>query len=425
MTDAERQKAFKAAQKAILKKRTAIQADTRAEIVRLLKVAQEQIKVTLASQPSDYQLWSLSNLNKDINRVLAEFGEQAAATIGTAAGESWQAGLDVMDKPLAAAEVTVVLPHIDTRQLMAMRSFMTDRIKDIGIQAANKINSQLGLVVIGAQSPGDVIGKVADILGEQSRARATTIVRTQLGQVFSIASHESRKEAAKYLPGLKKQWRRSGKIHSRQRHDLTDGQIQPVNKPFVIGRKLADPDKEGGIKMMHPHDPTAPASEIINCGCIELSYMDSWQVSTPGAKPYSQEEINKSPAKRVMAQAEKSPSLSNLIQQKAITQADNGAILPSYDLAKAGGAYNKFYDVNASLRLSSLERASRSYGKVIAQHEAWLANPESKKWKPGTSQQDKDYCVQKKWPRDLKRNRTYQEIIDGIIKEKKNAKKPT
>lgn len=425
MTDAERQKAFKDAQKAILKKRTAIQVDTRAEIVRLLKVAQDQIKVVLASQPSDYQLWSLSNLSKEISRVLAEFGEQGAAVIGTAAGESWQAGLDIMDKPLAAAQVTLALPHIDTRQLMAMRTFMTDRIKDIGIQAANKINSQLGLVVIGAQSPGDAIGQVSTILGEQSRARATTIVRTELGRVFAVANNKRINDAGKHLPGLKKQWRRSGKIHSRQRHDMTDGQVQPVNKPFVIGRKLADPDKDGGIKMMYPHDPAAPAAETINCGCISLPYMDSWQVITPGAKPYSQEEINKSPAKRVMAQAEKSPSLSSLIQQKAIAQADNGTILPSYDLAKAGGAYNKFYDVNASLRLSSLERASRSYGKVISQHEAWLENPESKKWEPGTSQQDKDYCVQKKWPRDLKRNRTYLEIIDGIIKEKKNAKKPT
>lgn len=170
MNDKEKNKAFNAARREVLKQRTAIQANTRDEIVRLLKVAQAQIAATLAGQPSDYQLWSLPKLQAEINRVLAEFGEKGASFIGTAAGTAWQAGQDLIDKPLDAGGIRIaaMIPHLDTNQLMAMRTFMADRIKDIGVQAANKINSALGLVVIGAPS---------------------SISMTQLrGQLFSMSS---------------------------------------------------------------------------------------------------------------------------------------------------------------------------------------------------------------------------------------------
>jgi hypothetical protein len=41
-----------------------------------------------------------------------------------------------------------------------MRAFMVDRIKDIGLDGANKIIAELGLVVIGARSPSEAIGAV-------------------------------------------------------------------------------------------------------------------------------------------------------------------------------------------------------------------------------------------------------------------------
>lgn len=312
MTDKEKDKAFKAARSAELKRRTLIQSDTRAEIVRLLKVAQEQIALTLASQPSDYQLWSLSNLNKEINRVLAEFGEAAGSTIGTAAGDAFQSGQDLIDKPLEAGGVRLsgVLPRIDTQLLMAMRTFMSDRIKNIGIEAANKINSELGLVVIGAQSPGDAIGRVKDILGEPSRARATGIIRTELGRVYEVASQLRKEQASELLPGLKKQWRRSGKIHSRMHHDAADGQVQEVSKPFLIHTP------RGPLKMMHPHDPKAPASEVINCGCLSIPFMESWTVATPGRKPYTPDELARSPTKRMLNDGPKGPTLNQLMDNK-------------------------------------------------------------------------------------------------------------
>lgn len=280
----KRTAAFRKALNEILKQRTAIQRGSRDEIVRALKLALDRIKVTLATAPSDYQAWSLPQLEQQIRQILTEFGTSASQTIGSAASRSWEAGIASVDAPLAAggAQVSAFLPQIDTRQLSAMRTFMVGRIQDITETVGRKISSELGLVVIGAQTPSDAIGKIAAQLETGGRARATTIVRTELGRAFSTAAHERQSLAAEIIPGMKKQWRRSGKIHSRLQHDAIDGQIQDVDKPFVLGN---------GVRIMYPRDPAAPAAETINCGCESLPYMESWDVQTPGRRAFSEREI--------------------------------------------------------------------------------------------------------------------------------------
>jgi hypothetical protein len=47
----------------------------------------------------------------------------------------------------------------------------------------------------------------------------------------------------------------------------------------------------GGIEIMHPRDPKAPPGETINCGCESLPMMVSWEVTHPGAKPFTPDEM--------------------------------------------------------------------------------------------------------------------------------------
>lgn len=278
-----------------LKRRTRIIADTRGEILRLLKLAEERIAARIALQPSEAERWVLADLQAEIRRAMGEFADRAAATVSTAAGQAWEAGQALVDAPLAAGGFRLdgIAPLLDTRQLVAMRAFMTDRIKDVGLQAANKINTELGLVVIGAKAPSEAITRVTAILKETSRGRAITIVRTELARVYGTASQERLLQAAggetPIVPGLKKQWRRSGKVHSRLYHDLADGQVQDVGKPFKLGN---------GVTLQFPHDPAAPAGETINCGCTSLPWKADWEVATPGRKRYSEQEMQANPMKR-------------------------------------------------------------------------------------------------------------------------------
>lgn len=280
MTAREAARLARTAQRKILAERTAFMRATRDRIVALLDHALAEIKATLAGAPTDYQLWSLPQLAREIRQTLDEFGRDAGAEASAAAGRAWEAGAAIVERPIEAAggaRIVAALPHLDNRQLLAMRAFMVDRIKDIGVQAANRIANELGLVVIGTQSPSDAIGNVTQILGEPSRKRATTIVRTELGRTFAVASFERLQQAAARVPGLKKQWRQSGKLHPRLHHALADGQVQEVGSPFVLNG--------GKVKLMYPHDPKAPAGEVINCGCVALPFKDDWRVSRPGRVP--------------------------------------------------------------------------------------------------------------------------------------------
>jgi len=287
MTPSERDRAFRRAIAQALRGRTTLLAGSRDEIVALLKAAQRAIAEILADAPTDYERWSLPRLSADVRRVMEEFGDKGAARLSAAATKAWDQGADLAERPFLAAlpeaNVQAVVQRVSTLQLTAMRAFMTGRIKDVGVEAANKINLELGLVVIGARSQHEAIGAVRTILGEGARARATAIVRTELGRVFSVAGQARLEEIAARVPAVKKKWRASGKLRPRLHHDLIEGQVRDIDKPFDL-----TPFGRPRLQLMHPHDPKAPAAETINCGCISVPHFTEFRA--PGFKPLTRAE---------------------------------------------------------------------------------------------------------------------------------------
>lgn len=314
MSDAEKAaaKAFRAAQAAQLRKRAKLIAMMRDDILTLLKEAQDRIALILAGQPSDSQRWQLTQLQNEIAIQMQVFSNSAGAKLSAAAGQAWEAGQELIDAPLQAAasagggQIAGIAPLLDTAQLLAMRAFMVERIMDVGAQAASRIKTELGLVVLGQQGQSEAITKITALLGEKSRERAITIARTEIARVYAVAAFEKLQEDAKLVPGLKKQWRRSGKIHSRLSHDLADGQIRDIDKPFNIG----------GVAMRFPHDPKAPAAETINCGCTLVAWKADWTVATPDRKRFTAQEMQANPMKRDLQEAiDKGESVADLAEK--------------------------------------------------------------------------------------------------------------
>lgn len=283
------QKAFEAVIKERLAERARLLLATDQRTVALLRDALVQIHQQINAQPADWKLWQLTRLRDQLDTVLTAVGTQAGTAASLALGDAWQQGEDFVDMPLAAAGQnlqTRLGPLLDVRVLSAMRTFTTDRMKDVTAQAAGKIAQQLGLVTIGGITPFEAIKAVEGILGAEAARRATTIIHTEVPRAFAVAGNERLAQAAPLVPGLGKQWRRSGKIHSRWNHDIMDGQVVPADKPFKV------PNPGGGFDMMQcPHDPTAPIEQIINCGCVCLPWLKGWQVMTPGAKPFTKKEL--------------------------------------------------------------------------------------------------------------------------------------
>lgn len=274
-----------------LKRGIAIQRDTAAEITRLLKEADDRIRIELAGQPSDYKQWYLPRLQQAIRQVLEEKGAAVSSAVTGAAEKSWAAGIDLVDKPLSAGGLSIVaqLPAIDRDQLLAMKSFMTDRMQDVTTTIVNRTNSQLGLIVIGAQAPSDAVREISKTI-EGGRDRAITIVRTEVGRAYATAAQARLEQAGESVPGLMKQWRRSGKRNSRQSHDLADGQVRKVDEPFMVG----------GAAIMFPRDPKAPARHTINCGCVHLPYMPDWEVKHPREQPFTDDERSANMGKKLV-----------------------------------------------------------------------------------------------------------------------------
>lgn len=245
-----------------LKGRTRLINGTLDELRALLQKADADILATLAALPSDYQAWYLPQLQGEIRRVLELIAGDVAAAVDAGQVAAWRDGGRLVDSVLAASGVSVVLPQLDTRQLSAMRQFLTEKIKDVTLDAANLINSELGLVTIGVKNPFDAIKAVTQILGETTLRRGTTIVATELNRAFAAANQLRMEQSAQYVPGLQKKWLKSGKREPRPEHVAIHGQVQPVEKPFVL--------EGGAVKMMYPGDPRAPARHTINCGCASV-----------------------------------------------------------------------------------------------------------------------------------------------------------
>lgn len=286
------QQAFDDELKLRLRERAQTLLATDQAVIAELQAARTSILAKLAEQPTDFEQWRLPQLLAQIELLLD--GATSRMAVATDAGlrTAWQQGEDMVDKPLAAGGINVEqrLALMDVRALKALRTFTEGRIRDVGTQALAKINNNLGLVLVGAQTPFEAIKAVQTQLGTESTRRASTIVRTSVAGSHALAKQQRMEQAAAAMAEtgqvLEKQWRRSGKIHSRWNHDVMDGTTVAVAKPFKVVTQ------DGGlIDMMHPHDPTAPAEEVINCGCMAIPRVKGWVVATPGAKPFTDLEL--------------------------------------------------------------------------------------------------------------------------------------
>lgn len=286
MTPEERARAFDSARRKQLREYARLTRSARADIVQALEQLLADINSTLNSAPSEWEAHHLTKLRQQVNLAITRFEQAAEDRWLSASQQYWEAGAALVDVPLKAAGVTAMasLPAISDRQLLGMRSFLTDRVKDISNQARTRINAQLLATIAGGQTPAQTVSRIQGIIGS-SRSRAITITRTELGRAFSTASQLRLSQARQQVTGLKKQWRRSGKLHSRLDHDAVDGQIQEVEEPFTIGE----------VKLMYPRDPTGPAKHTINCGCTSLPYKDDWATSQPTRAPFSQGEVSANP----------------------------------------------------------------------------------------------------------------------------------
>ena len=270
MTPSERTAAFNKARTAQLKELLKNKQGLWDSLLRLLELAEENTQTILQGQPTDWQQWHYGKLQGQINQVMLELGERSAAQITAFSKTTWVAGINLIDVPLKAGGVTVnaMTQLLQHRQLVAIDSFMVDRIKNVLSGKADFIRSQLGLVMMGAQDANTAKKAIAESLGDKKMWRAKTIVNTELSRLYNVAGQMRMTEIGDAVPGMEKEWRMGKRKEHRANHLAVRNTRVAASKPFTVG----------GIKMMHPHDPKAPAKETVNCSCFTVPAMAHWKV---------------------------------------------------------------------------------------------------------------------------------------------------
>jgi hypothetical protein len=258
------------------KRLPAIRADTIAEILRILRESEKALVARLRD-PSEAMESSLIRQRDAVRDAIARFEASAGEALQRGLGTAWDAGVDLLARPMEAIGVDELRPllRIDDRALRALRNLTTDQIKGIALKSVNKINTSLGQVLVGTRSMQDAIADVEKILGKDSARRARTIVYTSVGQAYSEASDEAMRDAESLGVKLGKRWLKSGKRNPRPSHVAAHNQMVRVSQPFLIAMA------KGGVEPLRfPRDPKASLGNILACGCISVPVLDG---STFGA----------------------------------------------------------------------------------------------------------------------------------------------
>lgn len=114
--------------------------------------------------------------------------------------------------------------------------------------------------VNGASIP-DVTAQVEKLFTDTDipkwKARARTVARTEVVGAYNGGLNDAFTMLVAADPDTEyvKRWLATEDARTRPDHVEADGQTVPFGSPFIVG----------GFQMMHPHDPGAPAKEVVNC----------------------------------------------------------------------------------------------------------------------------------------------------------------
>jgi hypothetical protein len=112
---------------------------------------------------------------------------------------------------------------------------------------------------------------------EFNRARSLVIARTESTTAanygINMGAESSDYEVAKF-------WINTKDKRTRRSHLLMTKEPIAINQPFIVG----------GVPMLYPGDPSAPASEVVNCRCVMATEAildaDGLPILKPRTPPY-------------------------------------------------------------------------------------------------------------------------------------------
>jgi hypothetical protein len=135
----------------------------------------------------------------------------------------------------------------------------TNRLTGVGNTLWNDIRRKVSKAIETGAS-GEQLKEQIEALGQFSEYRADTIGRTETAAAYINGNWTSDQALGEYGP-VEKIWVASGDARARASHlsamAASEASPVPFSQPFTVG----------GVQMMFPHSPGAPAGEVVNCRC--------------------------------------------------------------------------------------------------------------------------------------------------------------
>ncbi|MFJ9917307.1 phage minor head protein [Actinacidiphila glaucinigra] len=193
-----------------------------------------------------------------IVRRLLRVSEEAATTAADSVDAPLPAGWD--DLPGRYDDGTLPEPfraYVETTEHL-LRA-VGDRLADVataelseGVQAGETIDQLRARLRTAFDREGAQLGDT----------REKRIARTEAGRAWNTATLVTGRAVTGPERPIVKQWitRRDDRV--RESHEDVNGQIRLVDEPFTVA----------GVAMDCPHDPAAPAAQVVNCRCVLALY---------------------------------------------------------------------------------------------------------------------------------------------------------
>ena len=140
----------------------------------------------------------------------------------------------------------------------------TNRLRDVGNTLWNDIRKKVSTSIEQGKS-GEELKAELEQLANFSEYRADTVARTETSSAYINGNYIGDQALGEFGP-VEKVWIAVGDARTRPTHfaamSASTASPVPFNEPFTVG----------GVQMMFPHAPGAPAGEVVNCRCYYDSY---------------------------------------------------------------------------------------------------------------------------------------------------------
>lgn len=185
--------------------------------------------------------------------------------VGAALGQLYEETIKIFsDRAIANRRSAKAIASFEDLLTTYIRTQGAERVRDISLttqrllQRVVEDNSTAGTATIARA--------IRERFQPQfSRARASTIARTEIHNASAYATHEQQRSFG--VPDMRKQWIANVDGRTRASHAAVSGTQIDVDEDFTVG----------GRKMSYPGDPRGGPAEVINCRCV-LIYIEPEEI---------------------------------------------------------------------------------------------------------------------------------------------------